>query len=104
MEITFERNSICARDDALAPNARVVTFPAKPRITEILHEAGPIVDYLPCVDASRTYWLVLIDKECVAKISFTCEPRRSLAITMLVSDRHVAAERVYFSAAGQERI
>lgn len=104
MQITFERDSVCAGDDVQAPNSRVVTFPTKPRITEILHEAGPIIDYLPCVHASRTHWLVLIDNECVAKISFTCEPCRSLAITMLVSDRHVEAERVYFSAAGQERI
>ncbi|WP_143525605.1 hypothetical protein [Rhizobium hainanense] len=104
MQITFERDSICAGDDVLAPNARAVTFPAKPLITEILHETGPIVDYLPCVHGSRTHWLVLIDEECVAKIGFTCEPCRLLAVTILVPDRHVEAERVYFSAAGQVRI
>jgi hypothetical protein len=103
MQIWFERDSVCAGDDVLAPNSKVVAFRATPRISEILHEAGPIIDYLPCVHASRAHWLVFIDKECVARVSFTCEPCRSLAVTMLVSDRHVEAERVYFSAAGQER-
>jgi hypothetical protein len=104
MQITLERDSVGAGDDVLAPNSKVLVFRATPRLSEILHETGPISDYLPCVHASRTHWLVSIENEYVAKVSFTCEPRRSLAVTMLGSDRDVEAKRIYFSAAGQERI
>ncbi len=65
----------------LAPNSKVVAFRATPRISEILHEAGPIIDYLPCVHASRAHWLVFIDKANVSPgVSFTCRPCRSLAV------------------------
>ncbi len=104
MPITFERDSVCAGDDVLAPNARIVTFGAKPRLTDILSENGPLIDYLPCVSASRTHWLALLDEERVATISFACEPCPSMAVTLLVADRHVEGGRVYFKATGQERV
>lgn len=103
MQITFERDSVCAGDDVLAPNSRTIAFADRPRLSEILSESGPLLGYMPCVQASRTHWLAWIDKECVAKVAFTCEPVRVLAVTMLVPDRSMDASRVYFSEDGQER-
>lgn len=104
MPIIFERDSVCAGDDVLAPNAKLVPFGARPRLTDILSEYGPLNDYLPCVNASRTHWLALIDDERVATIGFTCEPCRSMTVTLLVADRHLEGGRIYFQIAGQERI
>ncbi|MCP8893317.1 hypothetical protein KYK29_00110 [Shinella daejeonensis] len=103
MEITFERDSVCAGDDVLAPNSRTIAFSDKPRLSEILSESGPLLAYMPCVQASTTHWLAWIDKECVAKVAFTCEPQRVLAVSMLVPDRCIDANRIYFSEDGQER-
>ena len=102
MQITFERDSVCAGDDVLAPNSRTVAFSDRPRLSEILSERGPLLGYMPCVQASRTHWLAWIDKECVARVAFTCEPERVLAVTMLVPDRAMDASRVYFSEDRQE--
>lgn len=103
VQITFERDSVCAGDDVLAPNSRTIAFSDRPRLTEVLSEIGPLRGYMPSVQASRTHWTAWIDKECVAKVAFTCEPERVLAVTMLVPDRYIDANRVYFSEDGQER-
>lgn len=104
MNITFERDSVCAGDDVLAPNSRVVAFTATPRLTDVLSETGPVLAYLPCVQASTTYWRAWIGDECVASLSFTCEPARTLSVTLLVPDRAVEVGRVYFSETDQERV
>lgn len=104
MQIIFERHSVCAGDDVLAPNGRLVTFAANARISHVLAENGPLLNYLPCVHASRTYWKALIGEEVVATISFTCEPCNSLSVTLLVTDREMEGGRIFFEAAGQERI
>lgn len=103
VNITFERDSVCAGDDVLAPNSRVVALAATPRLTDVLSETGPVLAYLPCVQASKTYWRAWIGGECVASLSFTCESTRTLTARLLVPDRTVEASRVYFSEDGQER-
>lgn len=104
MNITFERDSVCAGDDVLAPNSRVVAFAGTPRLTDVLSETGPLLAYLPCVQASKTHWRVWIGDECIASLGFTCEPARTLSVTLLVADRPVEADRVHFSETDQERI
>ncbi len=95
---------MCAGDDVLAPNTKRVPFGARPRLTDILGENGPLIDDLPCVNASRTQWLALVEDERVATIGFTCEPCRSMTVTLLVADRQVDGWRIYFQIAGQEPI
>ena len=104
MEIVFERSSVCAGDDVFSPNARLVTFATRPRLSDVLTENGPLLEYLPCVHASRTYWKASIGEETIATISFTCEPFRSISVKLLVTDRHIEGGHVFFEVAGQERI
>ncbi|HEV7317234.1 MAG TPA: hypothetical protein VGO04_01310 [Ensifer sp.] len=40
----------------------------------------------------------------MATIGFTCEPCRSMTVTLLVADRQVDGWRIYFQIAGQEPI
>lgn len=103
MQVVFERESVCAGDDVFAPNTRHIVFATRSRMSEILAENGPLLEYLPCVHKSRTYWRASVGEETIAAISFTCEPCRSISVRLLVSDRHIEG-RVFFELERQERI
>lgn len=91
-------------DDVSAPNAATFTFTAQPQISEVLTERGPIIRYFPSVSSSRTFWHALIGDEVVAKIGHAYDPHPVASVEMLVADRPVDAERIFFRSVGQERL
>jgi hypothetical protein len=104
MRIRFERDSVSAGDDIMAPNTRHLEFAAPLPLSEVLHPDGPVRDYLPCVSKSRTFWTAYTGSERVADVIFTCEPRRMVSVQMQIEDRPATPETIFFRYTGQERV
>lgn len=104
MQLTFERDSVCAGDDVMAPNTAHIEFDRAPLISEVFAYDGPVRDYLPSVSASRTFWSAHISAEHIANLSFTYMLSRSLDVTLLVSDRLLSSESIWFTYLGQEKV
>lgn len=99
----FERDSVCAGDDMLAPNLETVSFTEQPFLSELL--GGALVnEFLPCVSGSKTSWTAIVDGTCVAKIEHCCYPVRATEIEFLGQDKLMWADRVFFRADTQERV
>ena len=101
MQITFERDSVCAGDDMDAPNIATFDFPDDALLSAVLDTQGPLLGYLPCVHASRTFWRAYIDQTCVAELSFTHEPERQVKVHLLVPDEPVSGDKLYFNVTAQ---
>lgn len=102
MQITFERDSVCAGDDVLAPNTVHLEFDRAPLVSELFAQDGPVSDYLPSVSASRTFWAAHIGTEHIADICFSYLQSPSLNATLLTSDRLLPSERIWFTYLRQE--
>ena len=97
MQITFERDSVCAGDDVLAPNTVYVEFDRAPLLSEIFAQDGPASDYLPSISASQTYWSAHIGAEHIADLRFSCMQSRSMNANLLTPDRSLSSERIWFT-------
>lgn len=104
MQLTFERDSVCAGDDVMAPNTVHIGFDSAPLISELFAQDGPVKDYLPSVSASRTFWSAHIGAEHIANLCFSYMLSRSLDVTLLVSDRLLSSENIWFTYLGQEKV
>lgn len=100
--ITFKRDSVCASDDVLAPNAKTFIFPGQPKLSTVLAEDGPLLGYLPCVGGTTTLWKATVAGDTVAEVAFTCEPVRAISVELLTSDSTINVDAVFFKASGQQ--
>ncbi|GGE48150.1 hypothetical protein [Actibacterium pelagium] len=101
MQIIFERDSVCAGDDMDAPNNATFDFPDAALLSTVLNAQGPLLGYLPCVHASRTFWRAYIDQTCVAELSFTHDPERQAKVRLLVADTPASCDKIYFNMTAQ---
>lgn len=104
MKISFERDSVSAGDDVMAPNTETFEFCDNALLSDVLSVEGPLLSYLPCVVSVRTHWKAWLGTTEIADVSFICEPMRELSVTLLVPDREIEVGSVFFAAAGQDRL
>jgi hypothetical protein len=103
MQIIFERDSVCAGDDVMAPNRKVFTFENVPMIYELLGQDGPARTYLPSVSQSRIIWSVYFGSERVAEIK-TSEGGIPFQFKAHVADRLLPSGTIHFVLLRQERV
>jgi len=101
MNITFERDSVCAGDDVRAPNSKAIQFDEPKLLSELC--GGEVTQkYLPVVSGVKTEWSAIVDGSVAAKIWHSCIDDRVIEIELVVPDTVVSTQRVYFRYVGQE--
>lgn len=95
IKIVFERDSVCAGDDAFAPNPQDFAFNDPPALSEVLN-LEVVKNYLPCVFQSKTYWIVICNDQEIAKIEHSCMNERHATIELLSSDVIMNTNKIFF--------
>ncbi|WP_320178093.1 hypothetical protein [Roseovarius pacificus] len=101
MKVVFERDSVCAGDDVLAPNPIGLSFDQPPFLSELLSQSV-VKKYLPSVSGTKTYWTVMCDGEKAAQIEHNGFPNSQAKITYLHQDRVLRIAKVFFRYEKQE--
>lgn len=103
MKIIFERNSICAGDDAYAPNQQEYSFEKTPFLSELLNEKT-IGKYLPSVHQAKTYWSAIRGGNRVAHIEHSYVDERKVSIQLLITDQLIYNNKIFFKYEMQKQI
>lgn len=104
VQLTFERDSVCAGDDATAPNTVQIPYDHQPLISDVFAPEGPVCAYLPSVSAPRTYWAARIGNVHIANLCVSELAGRRLEVRLLASDRRLSSETMWFSYLGQSTV
>lgn len=101
MKIVFERDSVSAGDDVLAPNTLAFSFDQPPFLNELLCQTV-VEKYLPNVHGTKTYWSAMCDGEKVAEVEHGGAPTSPFVIRYLHPNTAQQIEKVYFRCEKQE--
>jgi len=103
IEITFERDSVAAGDDAFSPNPATFSFEDGSAWSDVLTE-GVVGQYLPSVFKSKTYWTATLQDQAIATIEHTTQPELQTAIHLHIKSAPALSGKVYFRYDRQEPV
>ena len=103
MKVVFERDSVCAGDDVLAPNSLEFSFEQPLFLSELLSQTV-VEKYLPSVHGAKTYWSAICDGEKVAEVEHSGFPTSRAIIRLLRPNSAQQIEKVFLRYEKQESI
>ena len=103
VNIIFERDSVCAGDDVLAPNRAAYHFDDTAVWLQVLSE-DILFRYLPSVFNAKTFWYVLSDGDLVAEVTHTTVTDAGVDVRLLKPNRIAKGGRLFFQYVKQETL